>query len=252
MQSVRPSECVVIIPTYNERENVSDIIDAVLRQPVRMDVLIIDDGSPDGTANIVREKMAANPGRVHLVERQGKLGLGTAYIAGFRWALERKQYQYIFEMDADFSHNPDSLPELYRAVTEGGADVAVGSRYVTGVNVVNWPMGRVIMSYYASVYVRKVTGLKVHDTTAGFVCYRRRVLETRELDKIRFKGYAFQIEMKFTAAKCGFKIVEVPIVFVNRVLGTSKMSGGIFGEAFFGVMQLKLSSWFRKYPKPVE
>ncbi len=252
MQSVRPSECVVIIPTYNERENVSDIIDAVLRQPVRMDVLIIDDGSPDGTANIVREKMAANPGRVHLVERQGKLGLGTAYIAGFRWALERKQYQYIFEMDADFSHNPDSLPELYRAVTEGGADVAVGSRYVTGVNVVNWPMGRVIMSYYASVYVRKVTGLKVHDTTAGFVCYRRRVLETLELDKIRFKGYAFQIEMKFTAAKCGFKIVEVPIVFVNRVLGTSKMSGGIFGEAFFGVMQLKLSSWFRKYPKPVE
>lgn len=217
-----------------------------------MDVLIIDDGSPDGTANIVREKMAANPGRVHLVERQGKLGLGTAYIAGFRWALERKQYQYIFEMDADFSHNPDSLPELYRAVTEGGADVAVGSRYVTGVNVVNWPMGRVIMSYYASVYVRKVTGLKVHDTTAGFVCYRRRVLETLELDKIRFKGYAFQIEMKFTAAKCGFKIVEVPIVFVNRVLGTSKMSGGIFGEAFFGVMQLKLSSWFRKYPKPVE
>ena len=252
MQSVRPSECVVIIPTYNERENVSDIIDAVLRQPVRMDVLIIDDGSPDGTANIVREKMAANPGRVHLVERQGKLGLGTAYIAGFRWALERKQYQYIFEMDADFSHNPDSLPELYRAVTEGGADVAVGSRYVTGVNVVNWPMGRVIMSYYASVYVRKVTGLKVHDTTAGFVCYRRRVLETLELDKIRFKGYAFQIEMKFTAAKCGFKIVEVPIVFVNRVLGTSKMSGGIFGEAFFGIMQLKLSSWFRKYPKPVE
>ena len=252
MQSVRPSECVVIIPTYNERENVSDIIDAVLRQPVRMDVLIIDDGSPDGTANIVREKMAANPGRVHLVERQGKLGLGTAYIAGFRWALERKQYQYICEMDADFSHNPDSLPELYRAVTEGGADVAVGSRYVTGVNVVNWPMGRVIMSYYASVYVRKVTGLKVHDTTAGFVCYRRRVLETLELDKIRFKGYAFQIEMKFTAAKCGFKIVEVPIVFVNRVLGTSKMSGGIFGEAFFGVMQLKLSSWFRKYPKPVE
>ena len=252
MQSVRPSECVVIIPTYNERENVSDIIDAVLRQPVRMDVLIIDDGSPDGTANIVREKMAANPGRVHLVERQGKWGLGTAYIAGFRWALERKQYPYIFEMDADFSHNPDSLPELYRAVTEGGADVAVGSRYVTGVNVVNWPMGRVIMSYYASVYVRKVTGLKVHDTTAGFVCYRRRVLETLELDKIRFKGYAFQIEMKFTAAKCGFKIVEVPIVFVNRVLGTSKMSGGIFGEAFFGVMQLKLSSWFRKYPKPVE
>jgi len=248
----RLSDCVVIIPTYNERENVSAIIDAVLRQPVRMDVLIIDDGSPDGTASIVREKMKENPGRVHLVERQGKLGLGTAYIAGFHWALERKQYEYIFEMDADFSHNPDSLPELYKAVSERGADVAVGSRYVTGVNVVNWPMGRVIMSYYASVYVRKVTGLKVHDTTAGFVCYRRRVLETLELDKIRFKGYAFQIEMKFTASKCGFKIVEVPIVFVNRVLGTSKMSGGIFGEAFFGVIQLRVSSWFRKYPKLVE
>lgn len=252
MEGTRPSDCVVIIPTYNERENVSAIIDAVMRQPVRMDVLIIDDGSPDGTAEIVREKMKACPGRVHLVERKGKLGLGTAYIAGFRWALERKQYRYIFEMDADFSHNPDSLPELYKAVTEDGADVAVGSRYVTGVNVVNWPMGRVIMSYYASVYVRMVTGLKVHDTTAGFVCYRRRVLETLELDKIRFKGYAFQIEMKFTAAKCGFRIAEVPIVFVNRVLGTSKMSGGIFGEAFFGVMQLKASSWFRKYPKPVE
>lgn len=246
------ADSVVIIPTYNERENVSQIIDAVLRQPNTMDVLIIDDGSPDGTAAIVREKMQQHPGRVHLVERQGKLGLGTAYIAGFRWALERPQYEYIFEMDADFSHNPDSLPELYKAVTDEGADVAVGSRYVTGVNVVNWPMGRVIMSYYASVYVRKVTGMKVHDTTAGFVCYRRRVLQTIELDKIRFKGYAFQIEMKFTAAKCGFKIKEVPIVFVNRVLGTSKMSGGIFGEAFFGVIKLKLSSLFRKYPVPHE
>ena len=209
-----------------------------------MDVLIIDDGSPDGTAGIVRAKMEEHPGRIHLVERKGKLGLGTAYIAGFKWALE-----YIFEMDADFSHNPDSLPDLYKAVSREGADVAVGSRYVTGVNVVNWPMGRVIMSYYASVYVRIVTGLDVHDTTAGFVCYRRRVLETIELDKIRFKGYAFQIEMKFTAEKCGFKIVEVPIVFVNRVLGTSKMSGGIFGEAFLGVMRLKISSWFRKYPR---
>lgn len=246
------ADSVVIIPTYNERENVSQIIDAVLRQPNTMDVLIIDDGSPDGTAAIVREKMQQHPGRVHLVERQGKLGLGTAYIAGFRWALERPQYEYIFEMDADFSHNPDSLPELYKAVTDEGADVAVGSRYVTGVNVVNWPMGRVIMSYYASVYVRKVTGMKVHDTTAGFVCYRRRVLQTIELDKIRFKGYAFQIEMKFTAAECGFKIKEVPIVFVNRVLGTSKMSGGIFGEAFFGVIKLKLSSLFRKYPVPHE
>ena len=212
-------------------------------------MLIIDDGSPDGTAGIVRAKMEEHPGRIHLVERKGKLGLGTAYIAGFKWALDHPQYEYIFEMDADFSHNPDSLPDLYRAVSREGADVAVGSRYVTGVNVVNWPMGRVIMSYYASVYVRMVTGIDVHDTTAGFVCYRRRVLETIELDKIRFKGYAFQIEMKFTAEKCGFKIVEVPIVFVNRVLGTSKMSGGIFGEAFLGVMRLKISSWFRKYPR---
>ena len=243
------SDSVVIIPTYNERENVAAIIEAVLRQPNQMDVLIIDDGSPDGTAAIVREKIAEHPGRVHIVERSGKLGLGTAYIAGFKWALERKNYEYIFEMDADFSHDPDALPQLYKAVSKEGADVAVGSRYVTGVNVVNWPMGRVIMSYYASVYVRMVTRLNVHDTTAGFVCYRRRVLETLELDKIRFKGYAFQIEMKFTAHKCGFKIVEVPIIFVNRVLGTSKMSGGIFGEAFFGVMQLKISSWFRKYPK---
>ncbi len=250
--SASASDSVVIIPTYNERENVAAIIEAVLRQPNPMDVLIIDDGSPDGTADIVRSKIKEHPGRVHLVERKGKLGLGTAYIAGFKWALDHKQYDYIFEMDADFSHNPDALPELYKAVTEGGADVAVGSRYVTGVNVVNWPMGRVIMSYYASVYVRMVTRLDVHDTTAGFVCYRRRVLETIELDKIRFKGYAFQIEMKFTAAQCGFRIVEVPIVFVNRVLGTSKMSGGIFGEAFFGVIRLKVSSWFRKYPKYVE
>lgn len=248
-QTATVADSVVIIPTYNESENVAAIIDAVLRQPVAMDVLIIDDGSPDGTADIVREKMAENPGRVHLVERSGKLGLGTAYIAGFRWALEHKQYEYVFEMDADFSHDPDSLPALYKAVAVDGADVAVGSRYLTGVNVVNWPMGRVVMSYYASAYVRIVTGMKVRDTTAGFVCYRRKVLETIELDKIRFKGYAFQIEMKFTAVKCGFKVVEVPIVFVNRVLGTSKMSGGIFGEAFFGVMQLKISSWFRKYPK---
>lgn len=243
------SHSVVIIPTYNERENIHSIIDAVLGQPIRADVLVIDDGSPDGTADLVRLKMEEYPGRVHMVERKGKLGLGTAYIAGFKWALERSRYEYIFEMDADFSHDPASLPALYAAVTDGGADVAIGSRYVTGVNVVNWPMGRVIMSYYASVYVRKVTGMKVHDTTAGFVCYRRNVLETLELDKIRFKGYAFQIEMKFTAMMCGFKIVEVPIVFVNRVLGTSKMSGGIFGEAFFGVLRLKWSSLFRKYPK---
>ena len=184
---------------------------------------------------------------MHLVERTGKLGLGTAYIAGFKWALERPEYQYVFEMDADFSHNPNDLTALYRACHDEGADVAVGSRYVTGVNVVNWPMGRVLMSYYASAYVRFITGMPVRDTTAGFVCYTRRVLEKMELDNIRFKGYAFQIEMKFTAYKYGFRIKEVPIVFVNRVLGTSKMSSGIFGEAVFGVIRLKVSSWFKKY-----
>lgn len=241
-------DSVVIIPTYNEKENISAIIDAVLRQPHAMDVLVIDDGSPDGTAGIVRQKMSDAPGRVHLVERSGKLGLGTAYIAGFKWALEH-HYEYIFEMDADFSHNPDDLPALYRACAEEGYDVAVGSRYITGVNVVNWPMGRVLMSYYASAYVRLITRMKVRDTTAGFVCYTRRVLSTIPLDKIHFKGYAFQIEMKFTAVKCGFRIKEVPIVFVNRVLGTSKMSSGIFGEAVFGVIRLKAGSWFRKYPR---
>lgn len=244
------SDSVVIIPTYNEKENVAAIIDAVMNLPHRFDVLIIDDGSPDGTADIVRGKMSEYAGRVHMVEREGKLGLGTAYIAGFKWALAREQYQYIFEMDADFSHNPNDLTALYKACAYEGADVAVGSRYVTGVNVVNWPMGRVLMSYYASAYVRMVTRMPVRDTTAGFVCYRRRVLETLQLDEIRFKGYAFQIEMKFTAYKCGFKIKEVPIIFVNRVLGTSKMSSGIFGEAVFGVIRLKVDSWFKKYPRP--
>ena len=187
-------------------------------------------------------------GKLHLVERSGKLGLGTAYIAGFKWAIEH-QYDYIFEMDADFSHNPQDLLKLYDACANQGADVAIGSRYVSGVNVVNWPMGRVLMSYFASKYVRLVLGIDIHDTTAGFVCYRREVLETIELDKIRFKGYAFQIEMKYTAHKCGFKIQEVPIIFVNRVLGTSKMSGGIFSEALLGVVKLRISSWTRKYPK---
>lgn len=243
------SDCVVIIPTYNEKENISAIIDAVMGQPHAMDVLIIDDGSPDGTADIVREKMAEYPDRVHLVERSGKLGLGTAYITGFRWALERANYEYIFEMDADFSHKPDDLMRLYQACSQEGADMAVGSRYLTGVNVVNWPMGRVLMSYYASAYVRMVTGMTIRDTTAGFACYRRRVLQTIELDKIKFKGYAFQIEMKFTTLKCGFTIKEVPIIFVNRENGTSKMSGGIFGEAVFGVIRLKWDSFFRKYPK---
>lgn len=244
-----PSDSVVIIPTYNEKENVAAIIDAVMSLPRKMDVLIIDDGSPDGTADIVRRKIAEYPERVYMVERQGKLGLGTAYIAGFKWALQRPRYSYIFEMDADFSHNPNDLLALYDACANGGADMAVGSRYITGVNVVNWPMGRVLMSYYASAYVRLVTRLKVRDTTAGFACYTRRVLETIDLDNIRFKGYAFQIEMKFTAHKCGFTIKEVPIIFVNRVLGTSKMSSGIFSEAMLGVIRLKVGSWFKKYPR---
>lgn len=244
-------DTVVIIPMYNERENAAAIIDAVLALPHQFDILVIDDSSPDGTAAIVKEKIAENPGRVHIIERAGKLGLGTAYITGFKWALGQG-YDYICEMDADFSHNPADLMKLYQATAVDGADVAVGSRYVTGVNVVNWPMGRVLMSYYASKYVRLVTRMKVHDTTAGFVCYRRRVLETIPLDKIKFKGYAFQIEMKFTAYKYGFRIAEVPIIFVNRVLGTSKMSGGIFGEAVFGVIRLKWNSFFKTYDRPAE
>lgn len=242
-------ERLVIIPTYNERENIEAIITTVMELPILFNVLVIDDGSPDGTAEIVKRMMNGKyKGCIHLIEREGKQGLGTAYIAGFQWAIEHKA-NYIFEMDADFSHNPKDLLKLYDACAIEGADLAIGSRYVTGVNVVNWPMGRVLMSYFASKYVRTVLGVKIHDTTAGFVCYRRKLLETIELDKIRFKGYAFQIEMKFTAYKCGAKITEVPIIFVNRVLGTSKMSGGIFSEAFLGVIRLKISSWFRKYPK---
>lgn len=242
-------ERLVIIPTYNEKENIESIITAVMELPLEFNVLVIDDGSPDGTAGIVKELMAGPyAGRVHLVERSGKQGLGTAYIAGFKWAIEHKA-NYIFEMDADFSHNPNDLLKLYDACANNVADLAIGSRYVTGVNVVNWPMGRVLMSYFASKYVRFILGVDIHDTTAGFVCYKRQLLETIELDKIRFKGYAFQIEMKFTAHKCGAKIIEVPIVFINRVLGTSKMSGGIFSEALLGVVKLKLSSWVRKYPQ---
>ena len=241
-------ERLVIIPTYNERENIEAIITAVMELPILFNILVIDDGSPDGTAQIVKRMMDGKyKGCIHLIEREGKQGLGTAYIAGFQWAIEHKA-NYIFEMDADFSHNPKDLLKLYDACAIEGADLAIGSRYVTGVNVVNWPMGRVLMSYFASKYVRTVLGVKIHDTTAGFVCYRRKLLETIELDKIRFKGYAFQIEMKFTAYKCGAKITEVPIIFVNRVLGTSKMSGGIFSEALLGVIRLKISSWFRKYP----
>ena len=245
------SDSVVIIPTYNEKENIEKIIRAVFGLEKDFDILVIDDGSPDGTAAIVKELMAGEfASRLHILERKGKLGLGTAYITGFKWALE-KGYEFIFEMDADFSHDPNDLPRLYAATHDEGFDVAVGSRYISGVNVVNWPIGRVLMSYFASKYVRMVTGFKVNDTTAGFVCSRRKVLETINLDEIRFKGYAFQIEMKYTAHKIGFKIKEVPVIFVNRREGTSKMSGGIFGEAFFGVMRLRWDGWFKKYPKKV-
>lgn len=234
------SDSVVIIPTYNEKENIENIIRAVLGlEEHAFHILVIDDGSPDGTADIVKGLIANEfKNELHLVQRTDKLGLGTAYIVGFKWALEHG-YEYVFEMDADFSHAPKDLPRLYNACAKEGYDVSVGSRYVSGVNVVNWPMGRVLMSYYASKYVRMVTGVPLHDTTAGFVCYRRKVLETINLDAIRFKGYAFQIEMKFTSYKLGFKIKEVPVVFVNRELGTSKMSGGIFSEALFGVMRLR-------------
>ncbi len=237
------AESLVIIPTYNEIENISRMIATVMELAERFDVLVIDDGSPDGTASAVRQCQSEFPGRVHLLERSGKLGLGTAYIAGFKWALSRS-YEFVLEMDADFSHNPQDLPRLVHACRAEGADMAIGSRYVSGVNVVNWPIGRVLMSYYASAYVRLITGMKLRDATAGFVCYRRRVLEALDLDKIEFKGYAFQIEMKFKAHCKGFRIVEVPIVFVNRVLGTSKMNSGIFGEAVLGVVKLRLNSLF--------
>lgn len=248
---MQTSDSIVIIPTYNERENIENIIRAVFALEKVFHILIIEDGSPDGTASIVKTLQQEFPERLFMIERKGKLGLGTAYIAGFKWSLEH-DYEYIFEMDADFSHNPADLPRLYKACAEEGADVAIGSRYISGVNVVNWPMGRVLMSYFASKYVRLITGIPVQDTTAGFKCYRRSVLETIDLDGIRFKGYAFQIEMKFTAYKCGFKIVEVPVIFINRELGTSKMNSSIFGEAVFGVIKLKVHSWFHKYPKAVK
>lgn len=248
---MQTSDSIVIIPTYNERENIENIIRAVFALEKVFHILIIEDGSPDGTANIVKTLQQEFPERLFMIERKGKLGLGTAYIAGFKWSLEHN-YEYIFEMDADFSHNPADLPRLYKACAEEGADVSIGSRYVSGVNVVNWPMGRVLMSYFASKYVRLITGLPIHDTTAGFKCYRHEVLQTIDLDGIRFKGYAFQIEMKFTAYKCGFKIVEVPVIFINRELGTSKMNSSIFGEAVFGVIKLKMHSWFHKYPQAVK
>ena len=232
---------IVIIPTYNEKENIEAIVRKVFSLPIEFHILVIDDGSPDGTAGIVKGLQAEFPGQLHLLERSGKQGLGTAYLTGFRWSLDNG-YDFIFEMDADFSHNPDDLLRLYSACAEHGADVAIGSRYCNGVSVVDWPIGRIIMSYYASAYVRGVLNMKVYDTTAGFVCYSRKVLETIDLDAIQMKGYGFQIEMKYTAHKLGFKIKEVPIIFTNRQLGTSKMSSGIFGEAFWGVIKLR----FRK------
>ena len=242
------NDSIVIIPTYNEKENIEKMIRKVFSLEKPFDLLIIDDGSPDGTGTIVKSLQSEFADRLHLIERERKLGLGTAYICGFHWSIKRG-YDYIFEMDADFSHNPEDLVRLYAACAQEGADVAIGSRYISGVNVVNWPLSRVLMSYCASKYVRVISGMKIADTTAGFVCYRREVLEMIELDKIRFKGYGFQIEMKFTAYKCGFTLKEVPIVFINRVEGSSKMSGGIFGEALFGVIQMKWNSFFRKYPK---
>ena len=232
---------LVIIPTYNEKENIRDIIAAVFALPGQFHVLVIDDGSPDGTAAIVKEIQASTPETLHLIERSGKLGLGTAYLTGFRWALEQG-YDYVFEMDADFSHNPQDLLRLHEACAKNGAQLAVGSRYCNGVSVIDWPISRIIMSYFASAYVRTVLGIRVYDTTAGFVCYSRKVLETIDLDAVKMKGYGFQIEMKYTAWKLGFKLQEVPIVFTNRQKGTSKMSGGIFGEAFWGVIGLR----FRK------
>ncbi len=242
------SDSIVIIPTYNEKENIESIIRAVFGLEKCFHILIIDDSSPDGTATIVKNLRDEFPDRLFIVERQGKQGLGTAYICGFKWAIAHG-YDFIFEMDADFSHNPKDLPRLYAACVEQGADVAIGSRYCNGVNVVNWPLGRVLMSYFASVYVRLVTGMRIQDTTAGFKCYRREVLETIDLDHVHFKGYAFQVEMKFTAYKCGFKLVEVPIIFINRALGVSNMNSSIFGEALFGVLQLKWWCFFRKYPQ---
>lgn len=230
---------VVIIPTYNEKENIEKIIRAVMALDGDYHILVIEDGSPDGTAGIVKRLQPVFDGRLFMIERSGKLGLGTAYITGFKWAIENG-YDYIFEMDADFSHNPDDLSRLYEACSRDGADLSIGSRYCKGISVVNWPIGRVIMSYYASVYVRTVLGMKVYDTTAGFKCYKRKVLETIDLDQVRMKGYGFQIEMKYSTYALGFKIKEVPVIFVDRTEGTSKMSSGIFGEAFWGVMKLKM------------
>lgn len=242
------TKTIVIIPTYNERENIQPIIDAVFSLSVDFHILIVDDSSPDGTSEIVQDLQDLynrNETRLHLLKRQGKLGLGTAYIAGFHYAIQ-KNYEYILEMDADFSHDPKDLVRLYNACKEG-ADLSIGSRYATGVNVVNWPIGRVLISYFASSYVRTITSMPIKDTTAGFVCYKRKVLETIPLDEIKFIGYAFQIEMKFLAWKYGFKLAEIPIIFTDRTRGASKMSAGIFKEAFFGVLYMTINSWFKKY-----
>ncbi|MBX7180646.1 MAG: polyprenol monophosphomannose synthase [Bacteroidia bacterium] len=241
-------EKLVIIPTYNEKENVESMIRKVMSLPGDFHLLIVEDNSPDGTAAIVKRLLPEFPDRLFIEERKGKLGLGTAYIHGFKWALA-KNYEFIFEMDCDFSHNPDDLSRLYDACKTGGADLSIGSRYIKGVSVVYWPMGRIIMSYFASVYVRAILGMKTMDTTAGFKCYRRIVLETIPLDKIRFFGYAFQIEMKFTAWKFGFELCEVPIIFTDRTAGESKMSTGIFREAFFGVLEMKWKSMFRTFSR---
>lgn len=238
---------LVIVPTYKESENIEALIKAITALPVKFDILVIDDNSPDGTAAIVTELQKSIPG-LYIVVRPGKLGLGTAYITGFKWALERG-YHYIYEMDADFSHDPNDLIRLYHECSEKGADVAIGSRYISGVNVVNWPLSRVLMSYFASIYVRLITGMHIMDTTAGFKCYRREVLESIQPDKIRSVGYGFQIEMKFTAWKLGYKIVEVPIIFTDRKMGASKMTGGIFNEALWGVLRMKLRSTFTSYPR---
>lgn len=240
------SKNLVIIPTYKERENIERMVRKVFSLALPFELLIIDDNSPDGTAEIIKSLQTEYPSKLHMIQRPGKLGLGTAYITGFKWAIEHK-YDYIFEMDADFSHNPEDLIRLYEACENQGADLAIGSRYISGVNVVNWPIGRILMSYYASSYVRFVTGMTIRDTTAGFKCYKRKVLETIKLDKIRLKGYAFQIEMKFTTWKFGFKIIEVPIIFTERQEGTSKMSGGIFNEAVWGVIKMKFRSFFKDY-----
>jgi len=242
------SDSLIIIPTYNEKENIEKIIRKVFSLEKSFHILIVDDGSPDGTASIVKTLQKENSEQLHIEERTGKLGLGTAYIHGFKWALA-KDYQFIFEMDADFSHNPDDLIRLYNANTNEGGDLSIGSRYVKGVNIVNWPMARLLMSFFASKYVKFITGMPIHDSTAGFKCYKRKVLETINFDKIQFVGYAFQIEMKFKAWKYGFNVVEVPVVFTDRTEGESKMSSGIFMEAVIGVMQMKLKSFFRNWKR---